>query len=105
MLELLMDKMKNLDSELNSLKDEHRNMIKTTDQLQCSVKRIREVKEKNVYCWHCRLYTGAVHFCLNESKWIHLDRFNRIITYAATENGATPTHFNDRSPGALVIGM
>jgi hypothetical protein len=50
---------------------------------------------KNVYCWHCKLYTGAVNFCLSASKWIHLDRFNRITTYAATENGATPTHPND----------
>ena len=79
-------------------------MIKTTDQLQCSVKRIREVKEKNIYSWHCRLYTGAVHFCLSESKWIHLDRFNRIIRYAATEKGATPTHPNDLC-GAYVISM
>lgn len=72
--------------------------------MQCSINRIREVKEKNVHCWHCYLYTGAVHYCLSESKWIHLDRFNRIIRYAATEKGATPTHPNDIGDG-YVIGM
>jgi hypothetical protein len=104
LLKLLMGKMEDMDAELNSLKDEHKNMIKTTEQLQCSVKRIREVKEKNVFCWHCMLYTSAIHFCLSESKLIHLDRFNRIITYAATQNGATPTHPNDHCD-ASVIGM
>ena len=83
LLKLLMNKMENMNSELNSLKDEHKQLLKTTDQIQCSVKRIREVKEKNVFCWNCDLYTGAVHYCESKGKWTHMDRFNRIITFAA----------------------
>jgi hypothetical protein len=97
-----MNKMENMNSELNSLQDEHKQLLKTTDKIQCSVKHIREVKEKNVFCWNCDLYTGAVHYCESKGKWIHLNRFNRIIRYAATEKGATPTHPNDLSDGYMI---
>jgi hypothetical protein len=50
-------------------------------------------------------FTGAVHYCESKGKWIHLDRFNRIITFAATENGATPTHPNDHCNDDYVISM
>jgi hypothetical protein len=86
LLKLLMNKMENMNSELSSLQDEHKQLLKTTDKIQCSVKRIREVKEKNVFCWNCELYTGPVHFCESKGKWTHMDRFNRIITFAVTEN-------------------
>ena len=102
LVKLLMDKVNIIDSELTSLKNEQKQMIKTTDQLQ---KREKNFKEKNIYCWHCRLYTGAVHFCTKNREWIHLDRFNRIILYAATEKGAIPTHPNDIVDGDGVIRM
>jgi hypothetical protein len=105
LLKLLRDKMQHMDSELNYLKDEHKQMSKTTNQIQCSIKRIREVREKNVFCWNCELYTDAVHYCESKGKWIDLDRFNRIITFAATENGATPTHHNDHCNDDYVISM
>jgi flagellar biosynthesis GTPase FlhF len=44
--------------------------------------------------------------CESKGKWTHLDRFNRIITFAATENGATPKHPNDRCNASFyVMGM
>ena len=70
LMKLLMEKMQDMDAEINSLKDENKNMIKDTEQLRCAVKRIREVKEKRVYCFHCMLYTHAIHFCLQHKKWI-----------------------------------
>jgi hypothetical protein len=99
LLTLLMDQMKNMQSELNDLKNEQKQMIKTSDKMQSSIKRFREYKEKDVYCWHCRIYTAAVHYCSMEEKWIHLDRFNRIIIYSATEEGANPKHGTDIADG------
>jgi hypothetical protein len=97
LLTLLMDQMKTLQSELNELKHEQKQMIKTSDKMQCSIKRFREYKEKDIYCWHCRIYTAAVHHCSVEKKWIHLDRFNRLIKYSSTEEGANPKDPNDKS--------
>jgi hypothetical protein len=57
-----------------------------------------------VYCFHCMLYTNAIHFCLEHKKWINVDRFNRIIIYADTENGAISKHANDHC-GASVVSM
>ena len=37
-----------------------------------------------------------------EKKWIHLDRFNRIIQYSSTEKGANPKHPNDLSDGVTM---
>jgi hypothetical protein len=54
LLKLLTDKMQHMNSELNYLKDEHKQMVKTTNQIQCSMKRIREVKEKNVFLLELR---------------------------------------------------
>jgi hypothetical protein len=97
LLTLLMDQMKTLQSELNELKHEQKLMIKTSDKMQSSIKRFREYKEKDIYCWHCHIYTAAVHHCSVAKEWIHLDRFNRLITYSSTEEGANPKDPNDIS--------
>jgi hypothetical protein len=105
LMKLLKEKMQDMDAEINSVKEENKNMIKDTKQLRCTVKRIREVKEKPVFCWHCMLYTSAIHFCINKRKWINVDRINRIIIYADNENGATPKHANDKNEHFQVVLM
>ena len=62
-----------------------------------ALKRICEHKEKEVYCFHCHIYTEAVHYCTMEKQWIHQDRYNRQIIYSSTEVGATPKNPNDVS--------
>ena len=70
--------------------------------MQNAIKRFREHKEKDVFCFHCRIYTATVHYCTMEKKWIHLDCFNRIIIYSSTEKGANPKNPNDISDGVTI---
>jgi hypothetical protein len=104
LLTLLMDQMKTMQSQLNDLKNEQIQMNKTSDKMQCSIKSFREHKEKDIYCWHCQIYTPAVHHCSVKKQWIHLDRFNRLITYSSTEEGANPKDPNDIGDG-ITMGI
>ena len=70
-----------------------------------ALKRICEHKEKQVYCFHCSMYTGEVHFCTREKQWIHMDRYNRLIIYSSTELGATPKNNNDVSDVLYTIEL
>ena len=54
---------------------------------------------KQPFCFRCCLYTVVIHYCTVNKRWIHLDRFNRIIKYSSTEEGVNPKHQNDLSDG------
>jgi hypothetical protein len=92
----MMNQMKNMQCEINDLKIEQKQIRKTSEKMQNSIQRFREYKEKDLFCWHCRIYAPAVHYCTVKKQYIHLDRFNRLIIYSSTEEGANPKDPSDR---------
>jgi hypothetical protein len=94
LITLMLSQMKNMKEQIINLKSEQIQAMKRQEQMQNALGKIREHKEKLVYCFHCNMYTGEVHFCTREKQWIHLDRFNRITIYSDTEEGATPRQEN-----------
>jgi hypothetical protein len=102
LLTLLMNQIKSMQSELSELKNEQKQINKTSDKMQNSIKRFREYKEKDLFCWHCQIYAPAVHYCTVKNQYIHLDRFNRLIIYSSTEEGATPKDPNDIGDGVTM---
>ena len=100
LLTALMNQMKSMQSELSELKNEQKQINKTSDKMQNSINRFREYKEKDLFCWHCQIYTPAVHYCSVKKQYIHLDRFNRLITYSSTEEGANP-----KDPSVIADGL
>ena len=94
-----MNQIKSMQSELSELKNEQKQLNKTSDKMQKSIDKFREYKEKDLFCWHCQIYTPAVHYCTVKKQYIHLDRFNRLIIYSSTEKGANPKDPSDIGDG------
>jgi hypothetical protein len=99
LLTLMMNQMKNMHCEINDLKIEQKQIRKTSEKMQNSIHKFREYKEKDLFCWHCQIYAPAVHYCTVKNQYIHLDRFNRLIIYSSTEEGANPKDPSDIGDG------
>ena len=95
LITLMLSQMKNMKEQIINLKSEQIQTMKRQEQMQNALGKIKEHKEKLVYCFHCNMYSGEVHFCKREEQWIHLDRYNRLVIYSSTESGATPKNNND----------
>lgn len=95
LMTLMLSQMKNMKEQIINLKSEQIKTMKRQEQMQNALGKIKEHKEKLLYCFHCNMYSGEVHFCTEEQQWIHLDRFNRITIYSDTIEGATPRQEND----------
>ena len=56
LMTLLMSQMKNMKEEIIDLKSEHIKQVQSLEKMQNALKRIREHKEKDVFCFHCCLF-------------------------------------------------
>ena len=63
LMTLMLSQMKNMKEEIINLKSEQIQTMKRQEQMQSALGKICEHKEKLVYCFHCKMYSGEVHFC------------------------------------------
>lgn len=102
LLTLMKNQMENMQGEISDLKIEQQQLRKTSEKMQTSIQRFREVKERDLFCWHCRTYAPALHYCTEQNQYVHLDRYNRMITYSSTEAGANPKKPEDIGVGKII---
>ena len=102
LLTLMKNQMENMQGEISDLKIEQQQLRKTSEKMQTSIQRFREVKERDLFCWHCRTYAPALHYCTEQNQYVHLDRYNRMITYSSTEAGANPKDPEDAGVGKII---
>jgi len=102
LLTLMKNQMENMKCEISDLKIEQQQLRKTSEKMQTSIQRFREVKERDLFCWHCRTYAPALHYCTEQNQYVHLDRYNRMITYSSTEAGANPKKPEDIGVGKII---
>ena len=63
LMSLVLHKMNEMNEDIMTMKSDRCDLMKEMEQLRCTVKRIKEAKEKAVFCFHCSAYVQPVHFC------------------------------------------